>query len=618
MNTEDLSPSVLARLKSLEERSELYKLWEENTLLEHMETYSQEHTSGVFHMPGHKRKVKHLPYLQLLRADLDLSEIESMDDLHQPKEVLQRPHRLAELLYQSKKSFLLVNGSTAGILAGIRAFCKQGDTILMARNCHRSVYHGAELQGLNVFYVEADFLSDFSCSSAISLNSLKKKWAEVEALGHLPKAFILTSPNYEGIVSDLEAIAAFVHQKGAFLLVDEAHGAHLDLHRLPCLRSSEMEKAHKFVEDFETTFSKTLPKECSNDSSTLLARYQAIEKISWLSFTHNKTNEGENKTPQEISKEASYSLGHKDFEQSVHCFRASSALASQADYVVQSLHKTLPSFTGTALCHLQTDRVSEEALRHQLKIFQTSSPNYILMASIDACLHYLATEKAEQDFLAWFLKCLVLRKRLGKLKYLKCLGSALQDFSQFPAYDFSKFVLSTIGTSWEGSDLGARLRSHGTEMEMISKKYCLFMTSPLHQAEDFAKLEALLLQLDAQCGKEMQELSEDERVKVDFHLRHLPALPEQRLCVHKAYNLEKKLLPFAACEDKMAGEYVWVYPPGIPLLVPGEVISASLIEEIRSLLALGLTLQPPCLYDGKFSVLAEDACKNKDSNEVSS
>ena len=93
-----------------------------------------------FHMPGHKRKEHALmdPY------SMDITEIEGFDNLHEPEGILlEGKERLAEL-YGAKESFFLVNGSTCGLLAAISAATRRGDTILMARNCHKAVYHAVE------------------------------------------------------------------------------------------------------------------------------------------------------------------------------------------------------------------------------------------------------------------------------------------------------------------------------------------------------------------------------------------------------------------------------------------------------------------------------------------
>ena len=171
-----------------------------------------------FHMPGHKRKEHALmdPY------SMDITEIEGFDNLHEPEGILlEGKERLAEL-YGAKESFFLVNGSTCGLLAAISAATRRGDTVLMARNCHKAVYHAVELSELKTEYLYP------SITKEGIQGSIHPKDVE-EALKRHPKikAVILTSPTYDGVLSDIRTIAGMVHEKNIPLIVDEAHGAHL-------------------------------------------------------------------------------------------------------------------------------------------------------------------------------------------------------------------------------------------------------------------------------------------------------------------------------------------------------------------------------------------------------
>jgi len=173
------------------------------------------------HMPGHKRNAGFLP--QGLSCRFDITEIPGFDDLRDPQGVLRDTADLAAKLYRCRDAFILINGSTVGILAAIGAHTERGDKILTVNNCHWSTPNAAELFGLDVVYINAvvDDISAVPCS--VSPDDV------ADALIKHPdiKLVVITSPTYEGVISDIEGIAAIVHNAGAVLLIDSAHGAHL-------------------------------------------------------------------------------------------------------------------------------------------------------------------------------------------------------------------------------------------------------------------------------------------------------------------------------------------------------------------------------------------------------
>ena len=119
-------------------------------LEEKLEKYFNENYLPM-HMPGHKRNIKLLG--EKLPYKIDITEINGFDDLHHPEGIIKEIEEKTSKIYGSKKSFILVNGSTCGILAGIRSVVNYGDKVLVARNSHKSVYNAIELNGLNPKYV---------------------------------------------------------------------------------------------------------------------------------------------------------------------------------------------------------------------------------------------------------------------------------------------------------------------------------------------------------------------------------------------------------------------------------------------------------------------------------
>ena len=174
----------------------------------------------AFHMPGHKRNKTllgiELPY------DLDITEIDGFDDLHHADGILKEEQERAARVFGAEESHFLVNGSTVGILSAIAGVTNKGDQILVARNCHKSVYHAIYMNELNPVYLYPRFDSELQLNIEISAEDVRR------ALNRYPqiRAVMMVSPTYDGIVSDVAEIAKAAHEKGLPLIVDEAHGAH--------------------------------------------------------------------------------------------------------------------------------------------------------------------------------------------------------------------------------------------------------------------------------------------------------------------------------------------------------------------------------------------------------
>ena len=104
-----------------------------------------------YHMPGHKRRSCGTLSEDFYR--MDITEIDGFDNLHQPEGMIAELQRAAARLYGAEESFYLINGSTCGILSAVSAALSEGGHILMARNCHKSAYHGVYLRNLKVTYL---------------------------------------------------------------------------------------------------------------------------------------------------------------------------------------------------------------------------------------------------------------------------------------------------------------------------------------------------------------------------------------------------------------------------------------------------------------------------------
>lgn len=443
-----------------------------------------------FHMPGHKRNTRmlgdDLPY------GIDITEIDGFDNLHDPQGVLKETAQAAADLYGCRKVFLLVSGGTGGILAGIHSAVQYGDTIIMARNCHKAVYNAVELCGLKPVYLSADIDAQTGLAGSIRPEQVKK------AANDHPDArlVVITSPTYEGIVSDIPTICAVAHAKDIPVLVDSAHGAHLG-------------------------FSVEFPP---------------------------------------------------------------SAVSGGADIVITSLHKTLPALTQSGLVLLNGSRIDENRLSAALSIFQTSSPSYVLLSSIDRCVRLLS-EQGQHLFENYIQNLKAFDARVQTLKNLTivCHGAhVLSNHAAFFAVDPGKIVIDTGATRWSGPDLMKQLRAqYDIELEMATARTAVAMTSICDEADDFTRLAEALNAIDTSA-----QMHDDAYQSVQY-----PALPQRRFTAAQAAGMDGALTPLDEAVGRVSLEYVWAYPPGIPFLVPGEVIDRDMLRIIGILTAKGIDIK---------------------------
>ena len=373
-------------------------------------------SSGLYplHMPGHKRRVVPAPGLP---AGWDMTEVPGVDDLHDADGILADAMTRTAALWGAKRTWYLVNGSTCGILAAIRAAVVScGRTaVICARNCHKSVYHAIELNRLTAHWLVPPVDPAFGIYGSITPAMV------ADALRACPDAaaVILTSPTYEGVLSDLAAIAALCHAANVPLIVDEAHGAHY------------------------------LP----------------------LAAAHGWQG---------------------------------GAIAAGADVIIQSPHKTLPSLTQTALLHWNSSFIPPQELERQLDVFETSSPSYPLMASLDGCTGLLA-EHGDAWFAAWRARLQRFSGAVRPLRRLRVLCHGMDDVSAHPgffAHDSGKILVNGAAAGLTGPALAELLRRDWQfETEMSCGANVLAMTSPCDEETALDRFAAALLVIDAAAAQ---------------------------------------------------------------------------------------------------------------------
>lgn len=445
------------------------------------------------HMPGHQRKRDMgtaLPYAY------DYTEVEELDNLHAPEGILQEAMNRTAAYYGCSDCFYLVNGSSSGLQAGIFTLLEEGDEVVVARNCHRSVFYALSLRKAKIHFLLPEFWEDFSCFGSVSLKEVERLLREFPK----SKALIFTSPSYEGVVSDVEGIARLCHENGLSLLVDEAHGAHFSPKR-------------------GTSF-----------------------------------------------PESAISLG--------------------ADLVVQSPHKTLCSLTQSAWILGNGQRYSREKLSFYLSVFQTTSPSYPLMLSLEKATTLLEGE-GEALFSHWKEVMESFREKARTLSHFSFLWE--KEEACF-AMDFTKIFLRVQGIPKLrlGKDLAKLLREdYGIESEMHSGENLLLMTGPFISEEDMDRLFIALKDIERRFG---EEKGKPLRSKLLSSALYQISIADNTLQISEGLK-EGEELNLRDGEGRICLEYLSLYPPGIPLLFPGEKLTAEKIQGIEALEKEGIELQ---------------------------
>lgn len=469
-----------------------------------------------YHMPGHKRRPFGMLPGELSR--IDITEIDGFDNLHQPEGILDGLQREAAGLYGAEESFYLVNGSTCGILSAVSCALPEGGHILMARNCHRSAYHGIYLRGLRATYLYPPYLEEYGIYDALEPEEVRRALEREPDIG----AVLVVSPTYEGRISDIRAIADIVHERGIPLIVDEAHGAHLGLAD---------------------------------------------------GFPKNSCQQG-------------------------------------ADLVIHSVHKTLPALTQTALLHVNGQRIDRGLLRRFLRIYQSSSPSYLLMAGIDNALRYVGLQ-GQEAFGAFRQRFEAMLDRLRGCRHLRFL------MDTGDRQDTGKLLISTKQSGLTGKQLyDILLGRYHLQPEMASTGFVLAMFTVNDREEAYRRMTEALLAIDGALEEGMAHTPEK---RAEGRAAEAPGSGEYRpgagaLCgegagesaghgrnrgtgrsgaipLAKAWDMPTEQIALAESEGRYIGEFINLYPPGVPLLVPGERMTGELIGMISEAEEQGLEVQ---------------------------
>lgn len=447
-----------------------------------------------WHMPGHKRRavfsdapnMEH-PDIQSILSyamQMDVTEVPGLDDLHHPDCIIRQSMDELKKIYGAYESFYLVNGATSGILASIAA-CYDGQKgdILVASNCHKSVRNAVKLLGLTAHFIEPDRMM----APDIYLSVKPTEVDRVCSAHPNARAVVLTSPSYEGVISDIEKISKIAKKYNMYLIVDEAHGAHLPF----------MRDVH--AEDMK------LP------------------------------------------------------ESAIYC---------GADLVIQSLHKTLPSLTQTAVLHNQCRELSE-AVRKYLSVFMSSSPSYIMLASMENAVAWMS----EKSFDGYLEELENFKSAVRDLKHIHLLTGIE---SSIYAYDPTRLVFfAKCGEDiLPGTELYRRLEEQGIVCEMAGLDYVVLISTVCDDRKSFDELYGALIRIDEALASECNGVS---------IYNQNPGF--------KSMSVGEYTAEINELIGKTAEKDIYVYPPGIIIVAAGEEITTEKGDYLKRLASSGSRLR---------------------------
>lgn len=450
-----------------------------------MKFYSSDRALA-FHTPGHKQG---LGAHQLLRDLItteglrrEVSLMDELDDLHDPRGCIDEAQRLAAGLWHADHTIFFINGTTAAVQAMILSIVGEGDTILVPRNAHRCVNSALVLSGAKPIYLAPDFDPDFGIALNVSLSTVERA---IEKFPHA-RALILTSPNYYGVAADLPSIANLVHRHGMLLLIDEAHGAHLQ-------------------------FSDRLPP---------------------------------------------------------------SAMDSGADMSAQSTHKLLGSLTQTSMLMINSARIDVERVRRVSSMLQSTSPNYLLLASLD-----IARLQLEENGAALIDRAIDLAQSL-RLEIKKIGGLRLFDR---PSLDPTKITVNVRGLGLTGLEAEEVLRHRlKIQCELSDPANVLFLITYADNQTVADRLINALQDLKYGAPPTLPPKNNGARQR--------PACPPAStapVSPRQAFYSSTTTVPLRQSIGKICAEEITFYPPGIPILCPGEAITSEIVSSIEENLSVG-------------------------------
>ncbi|WP_162596021.1 aminotransferase class I/II-fold pyridoxal phosphate-dependent enzyme [Bacillus sp. CGMCC 1.16541] len=450
-----------------------------------------------YHVPGHKSGsvfplLSDNIFSSILK--IDMTEINGLDDLHDPEEVIDEAQRLAADIYGVDATYFLVNGSTVGNLASVLSLCDEDDMVLVQRDSHKSILNAVKLSKVRPVYLAPTVDEETNISIGLSIETIE------EALKAYPnvKALIVTNPTYYGASIDIDKVVQLAHSYCVPVIVDEAHGAHF---------------------------------------------------IVGPPFPR-------------------------------------SAVQAGADIVIHSAHKTLPAMTMASYLHVQGHFVDQVKLSSYLSILQSSSPSYVLMASLDIARYYVAHFRSSH-----------VRKLIKNIEMFCEEINSISGLKVVPLNSQDPLKVLIEASFCTGYDLQRMFEQKGIYSELADSSRVLFVLPLSEKLEIEETIERMKKAIQSFSNQENQTLRNEARFSFVF-----PSVSSV-LSYKQMKSLEKTTVAIEHSEGLFVCKSVIPYPPGIPILLEGEQVNRDHINYILQLKEAGAKVQGGhSIYDGYLEV----------------
>ena len=411
------------------------------------------------------------------RAGLwDLPELPSIGGPLEPEGAIGDSQRAAAQAMGVDHCWYGVNGATGLLQAALLAVARPGETVLLPRNCHRSVIQACVLGDLNPLLFDLPYQQDRGHPAPADGAWMRRVLSALPTKNTRIAAALLVHPTYQGYAKDPAPLIEQLHSLGCPVLVDEAHGSH-----------------------FAAGVDDQLP---------------------------------------------------------------ASALRAGADLVVHSLQKSAAGLAQTAVLWLRGQRVDPDRIRRSLGLLQTTSPSALLLASCEAALQQWQQPRGRDR----------LRQRLAESRHLKT-SLVADGIPLLDTQDPLRLVLHTGCAGISGLEADDWFMSHGLVAELPDPATLTFCMGLAKQRK-----------LRGQMRKHWRALNDVHQGKTAFAPFEPPPLPlvsQPATSPSQAWNAGRRSIPLAAAEGEVAAELVCPYPPGIPLLIPGEQLDGSRLNWLQ-------------------------------------
>ena len=247
-----------------------------------------------------------------------------------------------------------------------------------------------------------------------------------------------------------------------------------------------------------------------------------------------------------------------------------SALEQGADIVIQSVHKTLPSFTQSSIMHVQGNLVDKKNLERFLKIVQSSSPSYVMMSSLEIAIDIY--DRFGQELMKDLLTNIDnFEKELSQIKGIKVLKG----------HDSTKLFVSLKDLGINGYDLEEMLRyKYNIQVELSNYYGVLLICTIGNEKEDFDKFLDAIKSISKNLDIDNNLDKSDDNVTKLMKLNYPNLIPEKIISPRQAFYSNKKEVLLKESIGQISGEYIIPYPPGISLTSPGEIITQEVVDYI--------------------------------------